>query len=223
MALSGKCTFSIRATGETYEIAYSLSTEDIAVLSDFLREVDSLEELPIVRAGIPSTYRVEWKAREGIRLGFSLPPMDDLAALLHRLRPFILTNEPFSFNRVCGILGRRLDSPPIRQLLKQERESFTGKQMQSQVQISSQGILLNCEATLMTWLNSHEYHRDRDKMAELEQLHQVFPLESSKALFVMLLSHKCNAIGGIADLVKCVLGKEKSLQVDLRQLPKPGS
>jgi hypothetical protein len=214
MSLSGRLKLAIRGLGAD-EFDYSLSDEDIAHLSDFLREVDLLWELPIVQAGVPASYGVEWKDGEVVLLDWSLPPVEEIAALLHRLRPFILTNEPYSFDRVCGVLGKRLRRPFVLRLLKEARELYSGKRMQTRIQILSQEILLNSETTLMNWLNSHEYHRDKDKAAELDRLHKVFPLESSKAIFVLLLSDKLEALAETADLVELILGKREHLRVDL--------
>jgi hypothetical protein len=214
MPLSGRLKLAIRGLGVD-EIDYSLSDEDIACLSEFLREVDLLWELPIVQAGVPASYSLEWKNGEVVLLDGSIPPVGEIAAFLHKLRPFILTNEPYSFDRVCGILGKRLNNHFVLRLLKDARELYSGKRMQSRIQIQSQEILLNSEITLMNWLNSHEYHRDKDKAAELDRLHKVFPLESSKAIFVLLLSDKLDALAEAADLVELILGKREHLRVDL--------
>jgi hypothetical protein len=211
----GQWKVTIRETGETHQVVFSLSEKEVAVLSEFLEEAGPLSEIPVIRAGLDSSLHIAWSKEDGVRIDLSLPPLADLAAVLHKLRPFILKKEPFSFDRTCGILGRRLESPFVRKLLKHEREIYSGKRMQSQVQLTSQDVVINSEATLMAWLNSHEYHRDREKAADLDRLHQIFPLEVSKALFVMLLRHKVDAILGLAEIVKLVLRKQESLTVRL--------
>lgn len=211
----GQWKVTIRETGETHQVVFSFPEEEVALLSEFLEEAGSIAEIPVIRAGLDSSLHIAWSKEEGVRIDLSLPPLADLAAVLHKLRPFILKKEPFSFEQICGILGRRIESPFVRKLLKQEREIFSGKRMQTQVQLTSQDIVINSEATLMTWLNSHEYHRDREKAADLDRLHQIFPLEVSKSLFVMLLRHKVDAILGLAELVKLALRKQESLTVRL--------
>jgi hypothetical protein len=76
------------------------------------------------------------------------------------MRPFILQDEPASFVKVCSLVGKRIELPPIRELLRRLRRDFDGRSFRETIQIDVNEIMLNSERTLTDWLNSHEYHRD---------------------------------------------------------------
>jgi hypothetical protein len=137
-----------------------------------------------------------------------LPPdWDEVIVFLHKLRPFILEDEGTSFDKVSGLLGRKLDHAYFRSLLKQCRRLYTGKIDQSLIQIWSNEELINSEKVLLIWLYAHEYHRDTEKREFIDGLHQMLPLDASKVMFLGLLLDKADAIFGLADLVRVVLGK----------------
>ena len=92
-----------------------------------------------------------------------LPDDDTLAILLHRLRPFLLADEPASFTRVSSRLGRLITEPYIRQLLRHNRRVYEGRVAQEMLRVESDDMVLNSERALFDWLNSHEYHHDAIK------------------------------------------------------------
>jgi hypothetical protein len=155
----------------------------------------------ILREGTNVAYHVKWTAEEGARFESQVPERDEVAALLHRIRPFLLKNEPAYFPRIANLLSRHLDDPTMREYIGKARSMFSANSTQDQARIMSNNVVLNSEAVLMQWLNSYEYHRDEDKRAALDDLHKLAPLESSVALFVMILIEKAKAIWVLADLV----------------------
>src|SRR5262245_41368633 len=60
----------------------------------------------------------------------AMPEPDDVYALLHKLRPFVLNDEQTHFGRVTKILLRRLDHPDFRRYIKRQREIFAGERWQ---------------------------------------------------------------------------------------------
>jgi hypothetical protein len=67
--------------------------------------------------------------------------------------------------------------------------------------IASDETVLHSEDILMKWLNAYEYHRDRSKRAELDALHQVLPLEGSRAMFIYMMVDKLVAINEIGRFI----------------------
>jgi len=84
--------------------------------------------------------------------------------------------------------------------------------MQSMFRIQSNDVVLNSERVLYDWLNSFEYHRDKEKKKFIESLHAMFPLNATKALFIGLLSDKTQAIYSVARLIRVVVGKQESME-----------
>ena len=80
--------------------------------------------------------------------------------------------------------------------------------------MQSNDQVMNSEEMLFTWLNAHEYHRDRDKQEFLETLHKILPLEWSRGVFVSLLVDKTKAILTLAALVELALGKRETITVE---------
>jgi len=69
-------------------------------------------------------------------------------------------------------------------------------------------VVIDCEATLQQWLNAYEYHKNGNKRREVERLHQLLPLEASRAIFVTMLYDKVDAIHHLHSRVRLMLGKQ---------------
>lgn len=192
--------------------------EEHEQLVGYLEQYESLCESKPVREGVPCNYKLKWDREEGVSFTASLPDRDTLSILLHELRPFILSEEPSSFERVTGILGRRIDSKHMRWALKEQRELYDGRASQQMMTVSTtQGMILNSEEMLRNWLNAHEYHRDPDKRAEIDELLEWLPGELGLATFVSLLMDKVRAIGNVAALAALALGRTDKLQMQLHE------
>ena len=211
-----KVTFKITklGSGEKVPVAAEFSDEEVECLRSYCQYVDELTAVKLVQDGIPCSVNLAYKQGEGTTLTSELPADEDVIVLLHRLRPLILNDEHSSFNRITGILGRRIDEPLVRQALKLQHEIYDGRAMQRQIIVSSRAeggeIIINSERALFAWLNAYEYHRDQDKKREIDCYHQLLPLDHSKAFFLMLLSNKIRAIAAIAGLAGVVLGKAET-------------
>jgi hypothetical protein len=77
-------------------------------------------------------------------------------------------------------------------------------------------VILNSEKVLNDWLNSFEYHRDKEKRKFIESINEMFPLDASKVIFLGLLSDKVQAIRNIAIFTRVVVGKQKSVEGRIR-------
>ena len=124
----------------------------------------------------------------------TLPPADDVDAFVYRMRSFVLKNEPTSFYRICGIVGRRVAHPAVRALISRQKDMFSIRDFQDQIRLSSNGTILNAEDTLMLWLNAvGEYHSDRDKEQVLRKIHELVLSRTENAtLAIWGLAYKPN-------------------------------
>jgi hypothetical protein len=172
------------------------------LLSRFLEFAIELSQTRVRTIGGMLQFKLTGRAEGPGEVEGTLPHPDDMAAFLHRMRPFVLQSEPTYVPRVCNIIARRIDEPRIRHRLDYQKKLFQGERMRSMVQISSNDVLLNSEETLQKWLNAFEYHRDEDKRQELDTLHWLWPTDISRALFLALLLDKADAV----DYVRWLIG-----------------
>lgn len=209
----------IASTGARLDMPVTFEDEEIEILESYLECADSLLELEVVKQGVPWSY--EMRIEEGRRtyVNVEIPSGTEMSALLHRLRPFILSDEPMSYLNVLAILGRRYDYDNMRQLLRDQRRLFDSRNNQEFAQITSNGVVINSEATLFQWLNAYEYHRDPKKKAHIQSLHRLLPLQESIPIFVGLIADKVQAILQLAGLLAVILGREQSIQVQRHGKP----
>lgn len=184
------------------DVVAVFNDEEVKKLKAYLLHMQELSSTKIGREGMNPRLNVEWKEGEQMTFSADLPPVDDLLAYLLRLRPFLLQNEYASFESVYGILRRRINNEHFRQFLKTQMKFFKGEVIASTFKITvNNTIIVNSEKTLMDWLNSYEYHRDQEKREKLQSVFNIMTDDGAKAIFVMLVVDKANAIKRIAYFV----------------------
>ena len=212
-------TLTINDTGETVSQKGSFQVDAWNTLNEYLEYADDLLKTKFVQDGMPAALNIKWEQGSEMIVSTKLPNWDDVSAFLHKFRPLGLEKESTYFYKICSILTKELTPPHFRNMVDEQREIFSGKRSQSAYKISSNDVILNSEKVLYDWLNSYEYHRDKEKRKFIDNLHEIFPLDGSKVLFLGLLSDKTQAIYNIAVLVRVVVGKQKSFEGQVR-LPK---
>ena len=214
MPIEGGLTFDFADDRPPESIRFRLSDTDVAILRPFLREAIALESLTRSWGGIPASYGMSFRIGQPLEIRGSEPSAEQRAALLHHLRPFLLENEPFSFHIVRGILARSSEAPFLQSRLREIKDRFKGAGIQRQLRIDVGDMVLTSEATLNRWLNGFEYHRDADKSAALIAAHDPVPVDSSRPIFIMMLSEKTESILLLAHIVNKMLS-------DPVQVPSP--
>jgi len=199
----------VTKTGEKIAIPCSFDDSEWNYLEMFLQYANELSQVKFVRSGMQCSLKLKGERGKTVRACVQLPPWDDVTVFLHKLRPLSLQSEPTNFLRVRNILSKNLENPHIRHFLLNKRDLFNGKLMQAEITFISNNIIINSEKVLSDWLNSHEYHRDKEKKEFVDSLHKVFPLNISKVFFICLLTDKTQAIFDMAELVRAILGKTK--------------
>jgi hypothetical protein len=174
---------------------------DWVTLSRFVECADELSGTRVRSAGGILEFKFSFTAEGQGEVQAKLPHPDDIAAFLHRMRPFVLQSEPTYLPSVCNILARRIAAPRIRSRLDRQKKIFQGERMRSIIQINANAVRLNSDEVLMKWLNAFEYHRDEDKRKELEDLHWLWPTEHSRALFLYLMLDKADAVSYVRWLI----------------------
>jgi hypothetical protein len=193
---------SEHSTGTTSEIPVEIPEDEWQMLMDFAEGSKSLADTEFVRKGMPIHYEIDSVGTLVARNSSPLPLPSVMHEFLHAMRPFILSGEPWCYERVTGILRRRLDHPLWRNLIKGYVRSFRADDSQKSFTVRAGGFVLNSEKALDLWLNGYEYHRDADKRAQLEATKTSVSWELSQALFLDILAAQAEAIFELADIVR---------------------
>lgn len=208
-----KVQISVCRPDSRLDMPATLEDDEVTQLEAYLDCVDRLLTLPVARHGVPSSFEMQVRDDRVTLLQSEVPADHDLAALLHRLRPLILSKEPTSYHKIAGLLGRRFAHRYLHDLLKEQRRLFDSIKKQELVRITANETVINCEQTLFDWLNGYEYHRDVAKREKIASLHRVMPLEHSMPILIGMLADKVQAITQLAALIAVVLGREERIQV----------
>jgi hypothetical protein len=217
--MSHSFTLSVRINQEEPErLNVEVRDEDWNTLVSFLDDFDRLAATRVANGG-QVRVRFRFDAQGGFASSGEMPPDDDVAAFLHRLRPFVLNDERSNFYRVCNVLGRAIAHRGVTAMLQRQRDEFSGRVFQSQIQISSNRTVINSEEVLQNWLNAYEYHRDADRREELAQIHHdQFPLEAMRPVLFSMLIDKTRAIAAVADVVRMIVSGAKGRELHFDRL-----
>jgi len=199
------------------EFCGTIEDSDWDILNKFTQYAEELLTSNWAKNGFPASLKIHWEQGSTIQVDTQLPLWDDVEVFLHRFRPFILQNEETNFYRIGNYLYKLIDQPYLRSFISNQREIYSGKMMQNFVKISSNDVLLNSEKVLLDWLNAYEYHRDSQKKAFIDELHQMFPLGASKVIFLQLLSDKAAAIYNMTGFIRVILNKQSNFDMKIRK------
>jgi hypothetical protein len=115
--------------GTKREFSLDFTDDEWRIVERFTQFADELESLRCVGdGGLDVSVTMKWDAEtEELLMEPVLPPRENVAALVHHLRPFILTGEQTFFLRIYNVLARQIEQEPIRSALNRVREQFMGK------------------------------------------------------------------------------------------------
>ncbi len=202
-------TFSegVEGTFETPDgpVCFEFTADEWQTLTMFVEQCRELEATTLAQMGLPLNLQMNFDVKTGLDARTELPHDDLIAALLMKLRPLILEQEPASFVKVVSMLGRRIGFAPLHKAVKEERERFFGKGVEAVFKFSIDESLVNSEKLLKTYLNGFHYHRDLEKRAKIRELHQLIPLEYSLGLFLILLGEKGGAALRVAEFIRPIV------------------
>ena len=142
-----------------------------------------------------------------------IPTSRDLQIILHNLRPFILQNEPYQFYKTVKLLQRYMRHEIIKLYFQPIKDMFSGKAWQDGTEIqaniflsegSLDSVILNCEKTLMDWLNAYEYHRDIDKQELMKKIDAVCPSGFPRVIYSSLIIDKYKAVAEVCGIISAI-------------------
>lgn len=211
---------------EPLSISGSLGDDEWGLLNRFNDCVIELLQTRFVQSGMPASVNFKMES-ETLSYSTQLPDSDDLAAFLHRFRPFFLALEETNFDKICDLIKARLDNPIISSMVSEQQSTYHGEMFQSWMTIrlisknavthNSDEYIVNSDEFLKKWLYSSEYHFDNNKRELIESFEKIMPLEAQKSIFIQLLGEKVEAISSVASIVRVILGLEMESTGRIRQ------
>lgn len=195
-------------------LAGEFEDSEWAVLLNFVDYTLELDKIQMISLGSKVKLTVSQSEDKPPVFTTELPSDDQLFALMHRIRPFILQREETYFNTVANIMNRRISHDQFREMIKRLKATFQAIKYQSMFQIKvNDGFLINSEEALQIWLNAFEYHRFQEKREIMEEVFKSFPENASRALFIMMLIEKVRAIRSLAAIVMVITKKQPQFTI----------
>jgi hypothetical protein len=209
--MSGGLTIQFPDDREPIHIRFEVSEADVPILERYTTALRALMQAIDRMGGLPARLNVSWEIGQAVQFKSEEPTPDQRAALMHYLRPLILTNEPGSFDRVSGALKRSSDHEFIRDRLRRFRDIFAGSDLRDAVVISRGDLALNSESAFQHWLNGFEYHQEEERAAKVAQPGDALPIEAVRPIFMMMLVEKIKAMSLLGQVVEKMLASPNSV------------
>lgn len=197
-------SFHVKATNNKTGVVTEMHGEfPDAEWADALRYLNAFSKLSkcrIVETQSQLNLGFSWKAGEEVSFWASLPPNDDIDAFLHRMRPFVLKDEPTSFYRMRNVVARRVALESMRSHLEHVKATYSGTAMGFSIDYSNRR--LTSDEAVDLWLNAFEYHQDEDKRVEIRAMFQLFPEVPARALFLQMMLTRASAVQQLAEILE---------------------
>jgi hypothetical protein len=206
--------FTVTTESGSEPLCIELPSADEEILRKFLTEYERLSASSPLQKDIPCGLNFNFTPEKGLVLTPNIPSTDDLAILLHRLRPFLLQQEPYSFQKTAAALGRHLSHAAFRSLLAYMYRLWRCEGGNAQMPIMLNSREINTEEVLLQWLNATEYHRDPEKGAAIERLRNQVPGELFDFVIVNLTLEKLRAVIACAKLASVMVGHLRDLSFE---------
>lgn len=195
-------------TSEKITLSGEFADKEWELLEEFHQCAVDLLNTRFVKDSMPSSLEIKWHQGSAMEFKTQLPPWDDVRAFLHTFRPIGLQSERTYFYNLCAVLEKQLVHSYIRDMMGNLRKIYNGQILQTMNKIQIYDVIINSDKVLFAWLNSYEYHRDKNKRNFIDDIQTEFPPDASKAIFLSLLAEKTRAIINLTCLIRVILGKQ---------------
>lgn len=195
---------------EEHILSATFTDDDLRLLEEFNEYVEELHGTRLVSDGLPELRGLSWTNEAGFTVKINDVGAEHVYAFLHKLRPLILSQEPASFERTSGLIGKRFANKGLRRQLKMIRHLYDHGEYSSFFQVTVAGMPLFTNEALSQWLNGIEYHRDPQKRSKVKEVEDAISKEHTRSIFLSQLSGKAKAIFLLQDLVQFILNYEES-------------
>ena len=176
----------------------------LALLADYSKRADDLDRTDFLKHYKKLNVTLHTAVGKEPWVTGDIPSDQTLWMTFHKLRPFQLKNETTYFPKICNSLSRHFSHPSLSLLFKHWKQRFLGEWFSKSFPIVAVDNILNSESYFDKYVNSTEYHFDPDKGKTVKEAAQFLPLESQKALIVVLLHGKLSAITTVKSFIKLI-------------------
>jgi hypothetical protein len=217
-----KQEFTFTSLSEVTSVVVDLTEKEEGVIRAYREEYRRLANSSISKKELPCGLSI--RSAEAVPVKVTLPSEDDIAILLHRLRPFILQEEPASFYKTTAILGRRLPkNAVIRAFLRELRREWKGERFFDEIAVFLQSVPIDGEKLLLDWLNALEYHRDPHKAASVRELRMTLSEPIADFIIVSLALDKVKAVRKAGTFSRLILGELRTITIEGGRLQRRGA
>ncbi|HEY4698647.1 MAG: hypothetical protein A3J49_16045 [Gallionellales bacterium RIFCSPHIGHO2_02_FULL_57_16] len=188
-------------------ISGTFESADLDLLNQFVVAMARVRGTALLKRGMPAMTNMKWTPEGGMQ--FTCAPYEDseLFELLHVLRPFILSREVMSFEKVAALLGKNFASKQFSGHLRALRSMFEDGELKSYMQIVVGDQPLFDNSLLRLWLNGTQYHTDAEKASAWKEIEAALGVDNAKAIVMNQLHSKVKALFFLEHLVGLVRTK----------------
>ena len=187
-------------------VEISIPDEVWARLVSFKKEADILRSTSFIKKQRGGQISISLSARQPIRSKAREIDIEELWAMLHRLRPFVLKKEQHYFHNTNNELKRWIEHPSFRSYLDELKGGFNLKNMQQRIGFSANSKTLVSEDLVMHWLNSFQYHRYQEKKEVVEETLGIFGKDQDGTPVVLFsLVDMIKSILSLSDLIETLM------------------
>lgn len=192
---------------EPSELVASFSDADIAVLKQYCEHSARLRSTTIVKEGLSSEVKMAGVDGDAPHVQTSRGDLDFelIGSFLHHLRPLYLSDDPASFDKVAGLIGRRFSNKAMKRHLKAIRSVKDKSPYSGFGQFTIGDVPLWDNETLKKWLYAYEYHQDPEKKEHLKHVEANLSQEGIRTVFVQQLSQQVSAYFHLESLAHFII------------------
>ena len=167
MSTQARLTF-IRDGVPTTQLFPAATGTDREFLLRYLTEVSRLEAVSKRLSSSKISLNLKFGSEEGVSsASWDGIPEDTYAALLLRIRPFILQEEDLFYFKIKNVISRSLTSADSKVMLNQIGGLFKGDKLLEGIDARNALPELYSDGLLYDYLNAEEYHRDTKKIEKI--------------------------------------------------------
>ncbi|HMU32716.1 MAG TPA: hypothetical protein PKC89_02510 [Pyrinomonadaceae bacterium] len=200
-----RMTLSFNDTEGETNLLGRFSEEDLELLGDFCTHAEELHQSKVIQEGFPQSVKFHWTKDKGVQI--EAEPFEDefISSFLHKLRPIFLSEEPASFDKTSGLIGRAFSDKAMKRHLKAIRYRFETSSFSAYGQVSVGNVPVFDQATIKIWLNAFEYHQDPEKREFLKYIENQFGRKGARIVFIQQLAERFEGIYLLQDLARYII------------------
>lgn len=143
---------------------------DVDRLRRFVRTGLALEESSLIKRGAPTQLKFAWHRGGPPTWTSTEPTREALDALVIRLRPFVLDDDPAHLFSVMAICQASLRSDAMRAFLLDVRAEWSASQKRGALGLTFNERVMRPDRVARLWLNGYWFHPNGPEREELDAM-----------------------------------------------------